>query len=121
MSRRLLRRPAVLLLALAAGPIPGAADIGGNWSMAWDTEGGIRRNVWKISQEGESLTVESDGQVLKGTFRANRMVVEGKLYSAEAGYTGALKVEGTLGEDGTLKGRGSWDQYPMTFTAKRSE
>jgi hypothetical protein len=49
------------------------------------------------------------------------MVVEGKLYSAEAGYTGALKVEGTLGEDGTLKGRGSWDQYPMTFTAKRSE
>ena len=89
--------------------------------MVWGTEGGIRRTDWKISQEDESITVESDGNVFKGTFKAGRMVVEGRLYSAEAGYTAQLKVEGVLLEDGGLKGRGTWDQYPMTFTAERAK
>ena len=87
--------------------------------MVWDTEGGIRRTDWKISQEGESITVESKGEVFKGAFKDDRLVVEGKLYSAEAGYSAQLKVEGVLQEDGGLKGRGTWDQYAMTFTAKR--
>ena len=120
-TRRLLLSFASILPLASILPILAAAELGGTWNMVWDTEGGIRKNDWKISQDGESLTVESDGQVFKGTFKSNRMVVEGRLYSAEAGYTATLKVEGTLDPDGTLKGRGSWDQYAMTFTAKRAE
>ena len=93
----------------------------GTWQMVWDTEGGIRRTDWKITQEGESITVQFEGNVFKGTFKAGRLAVEGKLYSAEAGYTAQLKVEGALQEDGGLKGRGTWDQYAMTFTAERAE
>ncbi len=66
------------------------------------------------------LTVASDGQIFHGAFQDNRMQVKGKLYSAEAGYTATLKVEGRF-EDGVLIGRGSWDQYGMTFEAKRAE
>ena len=102
-------------------PVLDAAELGGTWKMVWDTEGGIRRTDWKISQDGEALTIVTDGQVFKGTFKDNRMVVEGKLYSAEAGYTATLKIEGTLAPDGTLNGRGTWDQYAMTFTGKRAD
>ena len=121
MTRRPVLSFACFLPLAAVLPVLAAAELGGTWNMVWDTEGGIRKGDWKISQDGESLTVESDGQTFKGTFKSNRMVVEGRLYSAEAGYTATLKVEGTLEPDGTLKGRGTWDQYGMTFTATRAE
>ena len=97
------------------------ADIAGKWNFTWDTEGGIRYTVWDISQDGEALTVKADGQTFNGKITDSSFQVEGKLYSAEAGYTSTLKVDGTLQEDGTMKGRGTWDVYAMTFTAKRSE
>lgn len=122
--RPITKRPCLLLaglfIALVAVPVR-AADVSGTWHMVWDTEGGIRRTDWKITQEGESITVESEGNVFMGTLKAGRMVVEGRLYSAEAGYTAQLKVEGTLQKDGGLKGRGTWDQYAMTFTAERAK
>lgn len=120
MTRRFFVRRAVAIVALAPVPVLGA-DVSGTWHMVWDTEGGIRRTDWKITQEGDSITVESEGTVFNGTFKSDRMVVEGRLYSAEAGYAAELKVEGVLQEDGTLKGNGTWDVYAMTFTAKRAE
>ena len=41
-----------------------------------------------ITQEGESLSVVSDGSKFEGTFTGNRMVIKGSLYSMEAGYGG---------------------------------
>ena len=121
MHIRSLALPVATLLALLAGSVAGGAELGGTWDMTWDTEGGIRHNKWKIIQDGESIEVESDGQVFKGTFKGKRMTVEGRFYASEAGYAATLKVEGTLEVDGTLKGRASWDQYGMTFTAKRAK
>ena len=110
-----------LIAALAAvAALPGA-ELGGTWEMTWDTEGGIRHTKWKISQEGERVTVDADGQVFEGTYKGNRMVIEGRFYASEAGYAATMKVEGTLDPDGTMKGRGTWDQYAMTFTAKRAK
>lgn len=97
-----------------------AADISGKWLFTWDTEGGIRNTEWTIAQNGESLTIQSEGQKFAGTLKDGQFQVEGQLYAAEAGYTAMLKVEGRL-EGDVLKGRGTWDQYAMTFTAKRAE
>ncbi len=121
MTKQLFLLLLAVLVTQTATPILAATDISGTWDMVWDTEGGIRRSNWKISQDGESLTVEFDDNVLKGTFKAKRMEVKGKLYAAEAGYSADFTVEGTVQEDGTLKGSGAWDLYPMTFTAKRAE
>lgn len=109
------------LFVCLASPTPlQAADLTGKWDFVWDTEGGERRGIWVIAQDGETVTAESEGQTLRGTFSDGRLQVEGKFYSAEAGYSSTLKVEGRL-EDGVLKGSGSWDQYGMTFTAKPAE
>ncbi len=108
----------LILAVLPLSPL-GAADIGGKWDMVWDTEGGVRRTVWEIRQTGEKITVETGGVTLQGEFKDNRFTVEGRFYSAEAGYSATLKVSGSL-EGGELKGSGSWDQYAMTFTGRRS-
>ena len=97
------------------------ADLGGKWRFTWDTEGGIRHTTWEITQSGATLSVKADGQAFSGTFEGGKFAVEGRFHAAEAGYASILKVEGTLLEDGTLKGRGSWDAYQMTFTAKRAD
>ncbi len=112
----------VLSLALGSAlvPLAAAADISGKWQLVWDTEGGIRHTEWTISQEGKNLTVDSDGQVLKGTLEGARIVLEGQFYAAEAGYASTLKVEATLTDD-ELKGKGTWGQYSMTMTGKRAQ
>ena len=120
MSRILSPFTAVVLVALTAIPALSAADLSGKWKLVWDTEGGIRHSEWAITQEGESLTVKTDGQTLKGTIDGERISLEGKFYSAEAGYSSTLKVNGTV-SDGTLKGSGTWDQYGMAFTGTREE
>ncbi len=112
---------AASVLVVAAVPSALGADISGKWSLTWDTEGGIRHTTWDISQDGAALTVKSDGQTFNGTIKDGTFTVEGRLHAAEAGYASTLKVEGALQEDGTMKGRGSWDVYAMTFTAKRAE
>lgn len=109
-----------LCAALALAPALAGADLSGTWDLVWDTEGGIRETEWKITQAGESLQVESDGNTFAGTFDGSTVRVEGKFYSAEAGYSATLKVEGKF-EDGELTGRGTWDLYAMTFTATRSD
>lgn len=98
-----------------------AADISGKWSLVWDTEGGIRRTEWIVTQNGENLKVQTDdGQVLSGTMHGDELALEGKFRSSEAGYTSTLKLEGQL-SDGKLSGKGTWDQYAMTFTGTRGE
>ena len=117
---RLLRGARLALLCACLTVILGAADISGKWNLVWDTEGGIRHGEWIIAQEGENLTVKSEGQVLSGTLQGDKLKVSGEFNSNEAGYSATLEVEGTL-KDGKLSGRGTWDQYGMTFTATRSE
>ncbi len=111
--------PAVIGICLAA--TLSAADISGKWHFVWDTEGGIRHTEWAITQNGEALKIViQDGQPLNGKLEGDRMTVEGRLNSHEAGYSATLKVVGEL-KDGKLSGRGSWDQYGMTFTATRAD
>lgn len=109
-----------MLFAVLSATALGAADISGEWDLVWNTEGGVRRTVWNISQSGEKVTVKTGGAVLEGVFKDNRITVAGEFYAAEAGYSAPLKIEGSL-EGDELKGKGSWDQYAMTFTAARSQ
>ena len=114
----------LLVAALAAsvfGPLAAADDISGTWNLVWDTEGGTRRGVWTVSQDGGQLSVDAEGTMLEGTFTSGSLEIQGKFYSAEAGYSAELKVKGTLQEDGSLKGSGTWDLYAMTFTATKAE
>ena len=97
-----------------------AESIAGTWKLVWDTEGGVRRTVWEVEQDGDAVLVTTDGHKLEGTFKGGRLELSGKLYSSEAGYSAELKLEGKL-ENGQLKGRGSWDAYAMTFTGERAE
>ncbi len=107
------------LLALSLATVLAAADISGRWSFVWNTEGGIRHTEWVVTQQGEVLSIRTqDGQSLSGTLDGDKMIVEGNLNSPEAGYSANLRVEGTL-QDGKLAGKGTWDQYAMTFTATR--
>ena len=120
MTRQRFLLRSSLLLASAAVPALDAAGIDGKWNLVWDTEGGVRRTQWQIVQDGQKLTVETNGQVFKGTLKGDRIVLAGECYAGEAGYSATLKVEGTFkGEE--LRGKGTWDQYAMTFTGKRAE
>ena len=118
MHRRFLISLFSVLVGVPA--VSAAADISGKWNLVWNTEGGVRETQWTIAQDGDAITVDAGGQVLKGTVDGDRMVVEGDFYSPEAGYSSTIKVEGTL-QDGTMKGKGTWDQYGMTFVATRAE
>lgn len=119
-----MRRTLIILTVLAlVCLLPNhamAESLGGKWNLVWDTEGGVRHTVWNISQDGEAVSVTTDGQKLEGAFKDGRLELSGKFYSAEAGYSAELKIEGTL-DNGQLKGKGSWDAYGMTFTGKRAE
>lgn len=120
-----MRLKANLLAALAllvcwAPQSAFAESVAGKWNLVWDTEGGIRNTVWDVKQDGDAVSVTTDGQELEGTFKDGRLELSGKFYSSEAGYSSELKVEGTL-ENGQLKGRGRWDAYGMTFSGKRAE
>ena len=122
--RSMTRGHFLVVALLALGPasvlVLDAAEIEGKWKVVWDTEGGIRQSEWNVTQEGNSIKVDMGEQVFEGTVADNRIAFEGTYYASEAGYKSALKVEGTL-EAGVIKGKGSWDQYAMTFTAKRAD
>ncbi|MDE0263602.1 MAG: hypothetical protein OXJ37_14465 [Bryobacterales bacterium] len=112
---------ALLALLVCLAPQSAFAEsVAGKWNLTWDTEGGIRHTVWEVKQDGDAVSVTTDGHELEGTFKDGRLEVSGKFYSSEAGYSAELKVEGTLA-DGQLKGRGSWDAYGMTFSAERAQ
>lgn len=111
------------VLALLACSVPQSAlaeSITGKWNLAWDTQGGVRHQIWDISQDGEAVCVETDGQKLEGTFRDGRLELSGKIYAARAGYSAELRVEGTL-VDGRLKGKGAWAGYDMSFVGDRDK
>ena len=120
-----MRLKATLLMLLAllvclAPQVAFAESVAGKWNLVWDTEGGIRRTVWEVEQDGDAVLVTTDGHKLEGTFKDGRLELSGKLYSSEAGYSAELKLEGKL-ENGQLKGRGSWDAYGMTFSGERAK
>ncbi|MCY4535040.1 MAG: hypothetical protein OXB91_06730 [Bryobacterales bacterium] len=109
----------VALLVCLASQSAFAESVAGKWNLVWDTEGGVRRTVWEVEQDGDEVLVTTDGHKLEGTFKDGRLELSGKFHSSEAGYSAELKVEGTL-ENGQLKGRGSWDAYGMTFSGERA-
>lgn len=111
------------LLALLVCSAPQSAfaeSIAGKWSLVWDTQGGVRNQVWDIRQDGEAVSVETDGQKLEGTFRDGRLKVSGKIHAARAGYSAELRAEATL-VNGQLKGKGSWSGYFMSFVGERDK
>lgn len=110
--------PCLVLLLCSVAVLQGA-EFSGRWSFTWDTEGGIRQNEMEFLQDGSVLTVRLNGQELTGSVDGDTFRFEGQYRAAEAGYASMLKVEGMHQADGTLTGRGTWDQYGMTFTAKR--
>ena len=121
-SKMRQRSNLLTLLALLVCLAPQSAfaeSVAGKWKLVWDTEGGIRNTVWEIKQDGDAVSVTTDGQELEGTFKDGRLELSGKFYSSESGYSAELKIEGTL-ENGQLKGKGSWDAYGMTFSGERA-
>ena len=111
------------LLALLACLVPQSAfaeSIAGKWNLTWHTEAGIRHTVWDISQDGEAVSVETDGQEVEGTFKDGRLELSGKLYAARAGYSAEMKAEGTLVNE-QLKGEASWGGYVMSFVGERDK
>ena len=95
-----------------------STDISGTWRFTWDTEGGVRQSTMELKQSGETLTAKTDQQTLSGSIKDDAFQLSGNLYSAEAGSTDVMKVEGKV--DGPrLIGKGSWGAHPMTFTAVR--
>ena len=119
-SQLSVRTRAALAALVFVLPAFASEGIVGNWDVVWDTEGGVRTQQWTVSGEGETVTLEFAGNEFQGTFKDGRLEFGGDFYSAEAGYSAVLKVEGSL-MDGKLSGKGTWDQYAMTFTATRAE
>ena len=119
-SQHSVRTRAALAALVFLLPALASEGIAGKWDVVWDTEGGVRRQQWSVSGEAESVTLEFAGNEFQGTFKDGRLEFSGNFYSAEAGYSAVLKVEGRL-TDGQLSGNGTWDQYAMTFTATRAE
>ena len=68
------------LLALLVCLVPQAAfaeSIAGKWNLTWHTQGDIRHTVWDISQDGEAVSVTTDGQKLEGAFKDGRLELSG--------------------------------------------
>ena len=112
--------PALALLACLVPQSALAESITGKWNLAWETQRGVRHQIWDISQDGEAVSVETGGQKLEGTFRDGRLELSGKIYAARAGYSAELRVEGTR-VDGRLKGKGTWAGYDMSFVGDRDK
>jgi len=73
-----------------------------------------------MTQDGDKLSAKNDGTDLSGSVTGDTFELTGKLHASEAGYTSDLEISGKVA-DGALKGEATWDAYPMTFTAKRTE
>ena len=120
MHRSTIMLPLLALLVCLVPQSALAESVAGKWNLVWDTQGGVRHQVWDISQDGEAVSVKTDGQKIEGTFRDGRLEVSGKIHAARAGYSADLKVEGTL-VNGQLKGKGSWGGYLMSFVGHRDK
>ena len=120
MRRRTIVLPLLALLVCLVPQCALAESIAGKWNLVWDTQGGVRYRVWDISQDGEAVSVETDGQKIEGTFKDGRLELSGKLYAAGAGRSAEFKAEGTL-VNGRLRGEGSWGGYVMSFEGERDK
>ncbi len=108
-----------LLLALAA-PAALAGELDGKWEFTFDTEVGPRTFLITLQTNGEKLTAKIDSDTLEGEVRDGKFTVRGEYYAEEAGYTGDMELEGAL-EGEKLTGKGHWEDYEFTFTARRVE
>ena len=81
--------------------------------------GGIRTTTLIITQDGDKLTADNDGNELTGSASGETFELSG-MHAAQNGRTAEVKMNGELKGDG-LKGEASWSGYEMVFTAKRAE
>ncbi len=107
-----------LLLFLLPSAFAGGLD--GKWEFTFDTEVGPRTFVITLQTNGEKITAKIDADTLEGEVRSGKFTVRGDYYAAEAGYTGDMLLEGAL-EGDKITGKGHWEDYDFTFTAKRLE
>lgn len=120
MSNRLQRLAVVAIIAVLAAAGVRAADLTGTWNFTWETEGGVRESALEIKQAGDALTARMGEAELTGSIKETAFELSGKLYSAEAGATDVLKIDGRV-EGERLTGKASWGAHPMTFTAVRAK
>jgi len=108
----------VLLLALAPAALAGSLD--GKWEFTFDTEVGLRTFTITLQTNGDKLIAKIDADTLEGEFKDGKFTLRGDYYAEEAGYTGEMLLEGAL-EGEKITGKGHWEDYDFTFTAKRLE
>jgi hypothetical protein len=109
----------ILMILVSAGLVAG--DLNGKWSFVWQTPGGERRSVLTFTAQDDKVEAQfPEGKPVQGTFKDNKLTLDGRLYSSEAGHDGVLRLSGTLTGE-RLQGTASWDEHQMTFTAQRTE
>ena len=110
---------AVLAVVIAALPAA-AADVTGKWNFSVQLDMGSGSPTFVFQQDGEKLTGTYSGQAgeaeLTGTVKENKIQ-----FSFESAF-GTVTYEGTIEEDGTMKGTADYGgQASGTWTAKRAE
>jgi len=109
----------ILLLLLSAAAAL-AAGVDGKWEFTFDTEVGPRTFIITLHTNGEKITAKIDSDTLQGEVHGGKFTVRGEYYAEEAGYTGDMELDGAL-EGDKITGKGHWEDYEFTFTARRVE
>lgn len=116
-----MSRVAFCVMAALLLVLPAVADeIDGTWNMAIDTGDEIREFPITIESDGEAVTAKVAEDVIKGTFSGGVLKLEGKVYSAQEGYSATMKLSGKL-DASQLSGGIIWDTYDVTFTATKAD
>jgi len=116
------RRHVRLALGVAAVTMLGAsveaADVNGAWDLLFQTQAGPREMSLTVVSDADKVTATLGETELAGTYEDGVLVLEGKHYSPEAGYSDSLRLEAKLVE-GELRGESTWGQYTATFVGTR--
>ncbi len=102
-----------------------AGDLTGDWKFNGKSDHVFSIGL-QLKQDGKSLTgtlMMPNGDVpLKGSLDGSDLVLEGKMEASPGGFpAGALKIGGTVKEDGTMAGKISMggNHGGMEWTAER--
>ena len=99
-----------------------SADLTGNWDFVWQTPGGERRSTLTFTQNAEKVEARfpEAKEPITGTFKEGKLSLTGKVYASEAGEAAEFQMQGTLADDGELKGTGAWGEHELSFTARKA-
>ena len=119
MKGGLLTIAAFLLVGLA-GQTLSAADLSGKWVFSFRTPDGNRDVILELKQDGDRLSATFDKFELERAATGEGFTLKGDHFVPAAGYPSQMAISGKPDGEG-LAGEASWDEYVMTFTAKRAE